>query len=228
MNVQLIIFDCDGVLVDSEHISSRVMSEIFVELGLNLSPDEVFENLRGGSMKNTIQFVKDHLGEDFDFDLEAAYRQRSFDAYQNEMTAIEGVESLLKQLKIRACVGSNGPQHKIKLNLDITGLRQYFNDENIFSAYDIQVWKPKPDLYLGIADRFNIPPQNCVVVEDSLSGAKAAQAAGIRCYGYTRDTPAKDFQEIGAIPIDHMSRIIEFHPDIFTQKKKTKDHFNIF
>jgi len=101
MQVQLIIFDCDGVLVDSEHISSRVMSEIFVELGLNLSPEEVFDKLRGGSMKNTVQFVRDHLGHDFEFDLEGAYRQRSFDAYRNEMIAIDGVESLLKQLNVR-------------------------------------------------------------------------------------------------------------------------------
>lgn len=215
MHIELVIFDCDGVLVDSEHISSRIMSEIFTELGLNLSPEEVFDKLRGGSMKNTIQFVKGHLGQDFEFDLEAAYRQRSFEAYRNEMTPIDGVESLLKKLNVRCCVGSNGPQHKIKLNLDITGLRQYFEDDHIFSAYDIQVWKPKPDLYLGIAEQFNLSPENCIVVEDSVSGATAAQAAGIRCYGYARDTEASELIKVAAIPITHMSQIIDDHPDIF-------------
>lgn len=215
MAIELIIFDCDGVLVDSEHISSRVMSEIFVELGLNMSPQEVFENLKGGSMKNTMRFVKDRLGEDFDFDLEGVYRQRSFDAYKNEMVAIEGVEYLLQNLSIPCCVGSNGPQHKIKLNLDITGLRQYFDDSHIFSAYDIQEWKPKPDLYLHVADRFDVAPERCIVIEDSVSGASAAQAAGMLCYGYARDTPAQDLHAVGARSIQKMSRIIEEQPDIF-------------
>ncbi len=215
MPFELIIFDCDGVLVDSEHISSRVMSEIFNELGLQLSPQEVFENLKGGSMKNTIQFVKDHLGEDFDFDLEGAYRQRSFEAYKTEMVAIEGVQTLLQRLTIPSCVGSNGPQHKIKLNLDITGLRKHFADERIFSAYDIQVWKPKPDLYLHIAKRFNTRPEHCIVVEDSVSGATAAQAAGMRCYGFARDTSPQALLDVGAIPIQDMTSIMEAEPALF-------------
>lgn len=215
MPFELIIFDCDGVLVDSEHISSRVMSEIFIELGLQLSPQEVFENLKGGSMKNTIQFVKGHLGEDFDFDLETAYRQRSFEAYKTEMVAIPGVETLLQGLKIPCCVGSNGPQHKIKLNLDITGLRQYFDDAHIFSAYDIQVWKPKPDLYLHIANHFDVAPAQCIVVEDSVSGASAAQAAGMLCYGFARDTSSQALKDVGAMPILQMSSIKAAQPEIF-------------
>ena len=98
MDIQLVIFDCDGVLVDSEMISSRVMAEIFTEMGLPMSAQEVFDNLRGGSMKNTIAFVKGHLGDDVDYNLEQEYRKRSFEAYRNEMTAIEGIEDILKDL----------------------------------------------------------------------------------------------------------------------------------
>jgi len=90
-----------------------------------------------------------------------------------------------------------------------------FKDDHIFSAYDIQVWKPKPDLYLGIAELFNLKAENCIVVEDSVSGASAAQAAGMKCYGYARDTKANEFLKVGAIPINHMNQIRDDHPGIF-------------
>lgn len=215
MEIELVIFDCDGVLVDSELISSRIMAEIFTEMGLPMTMEEVFNTLRGGSMKNTLNFVKTKLGREIDFDLESEYRRRSFDAYQKEMKAIEGIEDILNGLQVPFCVGSNGPQHKIKLNLDITGLRQYFKDEHIFSAYDIQTWKPLPDLYQHAAAHFNISPRKCLVIEDSIGGATAAREAGMTCFGYCRDTDKNDLKSVGARPIESMSEIRTLLADIF-------------
>jgi len=215
MEKQLVIFDCDGVLVDSELISSRIMSEIFTEIGLDMSAKDVFDTLRGGSMKETIAFVESRLGHPLEYELEAEYRKRSFKAYRDEMTPIKGIEDILKSLTVPFCVGSNGPQHKIKLNLEVTGLRQYFTDNNIFSAYDINVWKPKPDLYLYAAKQFKINPSNCLVIEDSISGATAAIEAGMTCYGYCRDTKRSDFENIGVRPINSMDEIKTMVSEIF-------------
>lgn len=214
MKKQLVIFDCDGVLVDSELISSRVLSEIFIELGLHMSAKDVFDKLRGGSMEKTLAFVESQIGK-FDYDIEKVYRKRSFEAYRNEMKPIEGVEQILKSLDISCCVGSNGPQHKIKLNLEVTGLIKYFKEEHIFSSYDINVWKPKPDLYLHAASRFNVDPAECIVIEDSISGATAAREAEIKCYGFARDTKAEDLEAVGAIPIQKMIELFDLEPDIF-------------
>lgn len=215
MEKQLVIFDCDGVLVDSELISSRIMSEIFSEIGLEMSVNEVFDTLRGGSMKETIAFVENRIGHALEYELEAEYRRRSFEAYRNEMTPIDGIEDVLKRLTVPFCVGSNGPKHKIKLNLDVTGLRHYFSDDHIFSAYDINVWKPKPDLYLYASEKFNLSPSECIVIEDSISGATAAQRAGIKCYGFSRDTKAKDFEAVGATPIHKMTELFDLEAQVF-------------
>ncbi len=214
-DIQLVIFDCDGVLVDSEMISSNVLAEIFQEIGLTLSPVDIYERFRGGSMKNTLQYVEDQLGGPIPIDLEAEYRRRSFEAYRRDMTAIDGVEEILAELQVAKCVGSNGPQSKIMINLEVTGLLQYFDKDHIHSAYDIQKWKPLPDLYLHAADRHQVKPAQCLVIEDSIHGAQAAQAAGMVCLGYTADTSAADFQAVNAVSISHMSKIRTLYPELF-------------
>lgn len=214
MDIELIIFDCDGVLVDSELISSKVMSDIFKSIGIDMSPHEVFEELRGGSMKNTIAFVESKIGT-LPIDLEKEYRQRSYEAYRNEMKPIPGIVEVLSTLRIDKCVGSNGPQSKIKLNLEITDLDRFFDDKHIFSAYDIQKWKPDPSLYLYAADKFDLPPEKCLVIEDSISGATAALDAGIQCLGYARDTAPDEFQAVQAVPIHRMADIMNLYPSIF-------------
>lgn len=213
--IELVIFDCDGVLVDSEMISSRVLSDIFEEIGITLSPAAVYEKFRGGSMNNTLQYVEDQLKTPIPIDLENEYRKRSFIAYRNEMKAVDGIENILSSLKVKKCVGSNGPQSKIKINLEVTGLSQYFHNDHIHSAYDIQKWKPLPDLYLYAAELHRVNPAHCLVVEDSIHGAQAAQAAGMRCLGYAADTAPADFHAVKAIAINHMSDIDTHFPELF-------------
>jgi len=213
MKKELVIFDCDGVLVDSEFVSSKVLSTIFRSIGLDMSPQDVFDTLRGGSMDKTLKFVESKIGE-IPIDIEKEYRVKSFEAYRNEMKPIPGVVELLSKLNVSKCVGSNGPHSKIRLNLEVTGLDSFFEDQHIFSAYDVQKWKPEPDLYIHIAEYFNVTPEQCLVIEDSISGATAAQRAGMACIGYARDTPSEAFIEVGAVPISRMEDIHVHHPDI--------------
>jgi HAD superfamily hydrolase (TIGR01509 family) len=214
MNIELIIFDCDGVLVDSELISSQVMSDIFKSIGINMSPQAVFDKLRGGSMNKTIAFAESKIGK-LPVDIEKEYRLRSYEAYRKEMTPIPGITEVLSKLSIAKCVGSNGPQSKIKLNLQITGLDQFFDEKCIFSAYDVNKWKPDPSLYLYAAEKFDLPPEKCLVIEDSISGATAAYNAGMRCLGYARDTSPAEFEKVNASPIRDMKDIMVLYPEIF-------------
>jgi len=206
-----VIFDCDGVLVDSEHISSRVFAEIIEKHGVQVSPAEVFAKLRGGSMQEAVNFVVEKIGKQPDFDIEKVYRKRSFELYETEMEAIPGVEDVLKNLAYPICVGSNGPKNKIEFNLKVTGLDKYFSPERLFSAYDegIRTWKPKPKLFLTAATKLGYEPKNCIVIEDSVHGAEAAQRAGMHCFGYIRDTDPADFEKFGAVPFDDMSKLID-------------------
>jgi len=115
----------------------------------------------------------------------------------------------LNQLKLPKCVGSNGPRHKIISNLQITNLIHHFDEAQIFSAYDIQKWKPLPDLYLHAASQMNVAPPKCVVIEDSVAGVKAARAAGMSVYGYAGDTDGIALAAAGAKIISSMDELIQ-------------------
>lgn len=206
--IKLVIFDCDGVLVDSEMISARVFSEILDRVGIPMSTEDVFSTFKGGSMGQSIEHIEKILaGKPIPFDIEAAYRKESFEAYQREMTAIDGVEEILKSLTVPFCVGSNAPQNKIRLNLKLTGLDRYFESSEIFSAYDFQKWKPDPTMFLESAKSFNISPKNTVVIGDSIADVGAAVAAGMTCYAYAPHGDQEGLSEAGGFVISKMEEL---------------------
>ena len=203
--IDLVIFDCDGVLVDSEMISARVFSEILDRVGIPMSTEEVFVTFKGGSMSQSLEHIERILGDKpMPFDIEAAYRKESFEAYQNEMTAVDGVEEILKSLTVPFCVGSNAPQNKIRLNLKLTGLDKYFESSEIFSAYDFQKWKPDPTMFLESAKSFDIAPSKCVVIGDSIADVGAAVAAGMACYAYAPHGDNEGLADAGGTVIKSM------------------------
>lgn len=181
-----IIFDCDGVLVDSEAIANRVLVDMANEVGANIDLDYGLKNFKGKSLTQCFTIIVALSGNTkaLNTNFETEFRQRSFKAFNTEIKPVKGVESVLQQLDIPFCVASNGPQHKIKLNLELTGLINYFN-ENVFSAYTINKWKPEPDLFLWAAKTMGFSPDECLVIEDSLAGVKAARAGGFDVFGYT-------------------------------------------
>ena len=168
-----IIFDCDGVLVDSESISAKVFQEMLSELGCKLKFELVLDQITGTSMKENLKFFTECVGKDLPDTFEKEFRSRSFEAFKTDLQAIPGVHELIDKINVAIGLASSGPLKKIKLNLTTTGLLDKFG-EYIFSSYQIESWKPEPDIYLHAANQMGFQPNECAVVEDSIAGVKAA------------------------------------------------------
>ena len=191
LNDKLIIWDCDGVLVDSELLGARAFAEIIRTYGCEIDERVVLDELKGGNIHVSLDYVSDITGEkDYEM-LERRFRQRSFELFETELRAVEGVEDMVIQLSDFRCVASNGPRIKIMKNLEITGLIKYFANQHIFSGHDIDAFKPEPDLFLYAAENMGFDPQDCIVIEDSLQGAEAADRAGMKCFLYGGNTDTK-------------------------------------
>lgn len=210
MQTKLIIFDCDGVLVDSERISCRIFTQLMREEGIEISEEQVYQDLVGGSMQKSIAYVESILGYKLsESNFTEKYRTRSFEAYKNELTTVPGVESLITSLRIPYCVGSNGPREKINWNLKLTGLDKYFPQANVFSAYDLKKWKPDPTLFLHAASQMGVHPENALVIEDSRNGILAANAAGIPAIAYSPVPVPDRFEGLDCTMISDMKKVIK-------------------
>ena len=180
-----VLFDCDGVLVDSEPISIRVIRDDLAGRGLDLSFDEVLDLFLGGTIEGAgVEAVR--RGARMPADWPAVIYPKMFAALAREVEAVPGVRDLLNLLEGRAipcAVGSNGPVAKMEITLNRAGLMHRLAP-HIYSARDLGRPKPLPDIYLHAAARLGVEAARCAVVEDSASGARAAQAAGMRCIGF--------------------------------------------
>lgn len=179
----LVIFDCDGVLVDSERLAVKVDCEVLARLGWQLSEAEVIERFVGVSDARFRHEVEEHVGRPLADDWEAAFAPLYRDAFERELLPVDGIVDALDRLTIPTCVASNGTHEKMRYTLGLTGLLGRFRGR-IFSASDVTHGKPEPDVFLYAAERLGTVPANCVVVEDSVSGVTAARAAGMRVLAY--------------------------------------------
>lgn len=215
MEIELVIWDCDGVLVDSEWLGAQAFMEIIGDHGGSVSVEYVYNSIKGGSIQKSLDFVAKHMLEIPSFDVEKVYRERTDELFETELKQIEGVDEVLQTLKTKKCVASNGPLNKIIRNLEITNLKKYFRDDALFSAHSDMIFKPEPDLFLRAAAVMGVNPKNCIVIEDSIHGAEAARRAGMKCYGYNAPniTPA-DFVSQQAISFHHMTELIS-HLSLF-------------
>lgn len=204
-NWELLIFDCDGVIVDSEGISARVFAEEVLKYGYTASAETLRKELAGGNFAESKAFVERQLNKKLPDDFEQKFRQRTFEVFAEEIQPIDGIENILKRIQRPFCLASNAPRNKIDLNLRTTKLLPYF-EGRIYSAYELQIWKPDPQFYLTVAKSMGFPPEKCVVIEDSKFGVRSAHSAGIRVYGYTAGESYKteELAREGAIPFDHM------------------------
>jgi HAD superfamily hydrolase (TIGR01509 family) len=188
--VDLVIFDCDGVLVDSERLAVRVESRLITELGWPLSEADVLERFVGRTDAYMLAEIERTLGRPVP-EWQTRFQEQLHAAFHAELTTVAGIESALDALDMSTCVASSGTHDKLALTLGLTGLLPRFAGR-IFSADDVRNGKPAPDLFLHAADRCGVDPTRCVVVEDSRSGVAAARAAGMRCLGYAGGlTPAE-------------------------------------
>jgi HAD superfamily hydrolase (TIGR01509 family) len=197
MRRELVIFDCDGVLVDSELLSNRVLAQALAEIGLPLSVEETIATFMGHSMATCVAIIEERTGQPVPAHFVADFRDRSFDVFRRELRPVRGIESALDAIDLPHCVASSGPPEKIQLTLSITGLLPRFAGR-IFSAVEVARGKPHPDLFLHAAERLGATPSACVVVEDSVRGVEAAVAAGMHVFGYADLTDAAVLAGAGA------------------------------
>jgi HAD superfamily hydrolase (TIGR01509 family) len=193
----LVIFDCDGVLVDSERITNQVFASMLNEIGLAVTLDDMFEKFVGLSMNQCLDLIIEMLGKQPPGDFVERYKARTTSALLSELTAVPGIEDVLNGLKLPFCAASNGDHDKIRTTLGITRLLPRFTGK-IYSAADVARGKPHPDVFLFAAQKQGVMPHSCVVIEDTPTGVKAGLAAGMTVYGYSALTPAHRLLEAGA------------------------------
>ncbi|PUA17579.1 HAD-IA family hydrolase [Glaciimonas sp. PCH181] len=179
--IELIIFDSDGTLVDSELLAAEAMVAHVAAFGVTLTAPEVLDRFKGGKMADWVAAIEALRGAALPTSFEATLRERTAVLLQQRLKPIHGALELVQALKIPFCLASNGPREKIELCLGVTGLLPYF-EQRIFSAYELGVWKPAPDLFLHAAAQMGVMPSRCAVVEDSIPGAQAGVAAGMRVF----------------------------------------------
>ena len=208
----LIIFDCDGVLVDSEAISNGILCAMINEQGLNYSIEQTTRQFRGRSMASCYRIIEQELGRPLPGDFDARFRERTFAAFTRDLKPIVGVAEVIRALHSschRLCVASSGPHDKIRLNLTTTGLLAYF-DNHLFSSSDVARGKPAPDLFLFAAKTMQAKPERCAVIEDSPLGVQAAATAGMTVFGFAEETDPNELRAAGAtVVFEHMSQLLD-------------------
>jgi HAD superfamily hydrolase (TIGR01509 family) len=205
-SIELIIFDCDGVLVDSEPIVNRLFVEMLGELGYHLDYERTLRESSGGTMAMRMSSTQQRLGWQPPADFTAQFDRRLSAALQRELRPVPGVRALLADLLVPWCVASNGSHDDVRSRLDYAGLLAEF-DPPAFSATEVAVGKPAPDLFLHAAARMTTRPDRCVVVEDSVPGVRAGVAAGMPVFGLARLTNPGDLREAGATVFEDMSEL---------------------
>jgi HAD superfamily hydrolase (TIGR01509 family) len=192
----LVIFDCDGVLVDSEPLSNRALSEALTAAGHAIDVAETTRTCMGRSRASCEAIMLERFGCVPDYASEYERRMRA--AFAAELRAVAGVEAALEAIDAATCVASSGTHEKMRFSLGLVGLYDRFAGR-IFSAHDVARGKPAPDLFLHAASRMGFAPQDCVVVEDSPVGVQAARAAGMRVLGYAGRTDAPALHAADAV-----------------------------
>lgn len=205
----VVIFDCDGVLVDSERLVSRLEAGLISNLGLPIDEEQARVMFKSKTIAQTAQLIEQQLGRPlpaawvYDWGFEVAA------LFERELKAVPGVMDVvqaLAQANVPLCVASQSPAERIALSLNVTGLATYFR-ERMYSASMVKCPKPAPDLFLFAAAQMATDPSRCVVIEDSPSGVIGARAAGMDVFGYAGDEDAQALAAAGATVFNSMSEL---------------------
>jgi HAD superfamily hydrolase (TIGR01509 family) len=206
-NYKCVIFDCDGVLIDSETIAIGTLVGMANDLGAKMDLEESIINLKGKSLNLCLDIVAGLIDKPLPETFEADYRTNTFKAFKENIQPIKGIKDVLDHLNLPFCVASSGPENKIRLNLEVTGLLPYFENK-IFSCYTIQKWKPEPDIFLWAAKTMGFEPHECLVIEDSVSGVKAAKKGGFDVFGYTEHDYKNELIALADKTFDDMTKLL--------------------
>jgi len=206
----LVIFDCDGALVDSEPIVNHVESRFLSSYGWNLTPADVRALFKGRPFSEIVRLIEARIpaqlpdGWVYDLAMETAL------AFHRDLSAIPGVLELLERLHeqhVPLCVASQSSLSRVNLSLRVCKLDSFFG-ARVFSASMVPRPKPAPDIFLHAANELGYTPDDCVVIEDSPAGVHAAVAAGMRVFGYSENEGAQLLRQAGATTFPHMSELI--------------------
>ena len=211
----LVIFDCDGVLVDTERLTVGVEARVLTELGWPHTAEEVVARWMGRSSAAQLADLEDRLGAASTRTFDERTTAELLETFERELTAVEGIVVLLDHLEaagVPTCVASSGTHERMRRTLGITGLYDRFASR-IYSATEVEHGKPAPDLFLHAAGRMRAEPSACVVVEDSVYGVRAGVAAGMTVYGFAGGlTPADELASAGAVTFQAMADLIDVLP----------------
>ena len=194
---ELVIFDCDGVLVDSEMITNRVFCEMLNDLGVEVTLEDMFERFVGNSMARCVEIIAELRGSPPPEGFIPELREKAGATLRAEVEAVPGASEVVNSLGIPYCVASSGEPEKIHLTLGKTGFLDRFEGK-IFSVVEVEKPKPEPDIFLHAASKMGAEPNACAVIEDTPTGVRAAVAAGMYVYGFAAHTPEHRLREAGA------------------------------
>ena len=208
LSFDLVIFDCDGVLIDSEPIANRVFAERLRTVGFVITPEEVMRTFVGRSRDTCIEMAGEMHGAALPPGFAEAWDIALQEALVREVKAVSGIPELLRTLALPFCVASNGEPGHMRTGLTAAGLMP-FVEGRLFSAAEVQSPKPAPDVYLHAARLMGTAPARCAVVEDTTTGVKAGVAAGMTVFGYagSPQTDAGALRANGAVVFTAMSRL---------------------
>jgi beta-phosphoglucomutase-like phosphatase (HAD superfamily) len=211
LTVAAVIFDCDGVLVDSEVLAGPILAELLTDLGLPTNQADVDRDFKGRSWESGLVAIEARLGAPPWPDLRERYRAKLFAAFDERLEAVAGIGEALDAIDaagLPRCVASSGDHERIRRGLRAGGLLDRFPGDAIFSVDDVAHGKPAPDLFLHAAARMGFKPASTVVIEDSVAGVQAGVAAGMRVLGYAAgEAEAPALAAAGAEPFEQMAQL---------------------
>ena len=201
------LFDCDGVLVDSERVAAECIVEFAARFGARFGIEEALERFTGARMADNLRDIEERGKCVLPDDFEASLRSHMAAEFESRLAPIDGAAALVESLDLPYCVVSNGPRPKMEVTLRIAGLLEHFAGR-IVSAYEVGVWKPDPGLFLHAARMLGTPPERCAVVEDSDYGIAAGVAAGMQVFALVPEERA-DAMPDGVVAVASLAELHE-------------------
>ena len=204
--VKCVIFDCDGTLVDSEPLTNKVIAEMAGELGIKMTWQEATSMWGGKTIDAVVYGMRELSGKDLPDSWVPRLTQKVSEAYKYDLVPMDGISEVLDSLKVAKCVASNGRPGHVEDSLKLTGLYKYFEDR-VYTASEVAKPKPDPALFLYAADKMGFSKEECVVVEDSITGVTASVRAGIRVLGLVKMVSKDELIKAGAEPFTNMREL---------------------
>lgn len=203
-----VIFDCDGVLVDSEPISNQILADMANVLGANIDLDFAMKHFKGSHFKDCIKIIESRINQPVPGTFETEYRTQSLEAFEKHLKPIKGINEVIEHLTLPFCVASSGMESKMRFNLNKVGLLPYFENK-LFSCYTIQKFKPEPDVFLWAAKTMGFKPHECIVIEDSVLGVQGAVNGGFDVFGFTQHDTNNELDALATKTFNDMGDLLK-------------------